>query len=229
MTSVDVQRPGQANAGGDRFLIHMKPNGKLPLVLSFRPSRAQEYSFLLPLTLYSKPAAAINGMVASNMSTSGLSSNVGAGRKPSLDGNNSGSLNGSLRLPLPPGAAVEGGDTVQQAAVRVAAASEVMSCSSSGRQPIADEGRQVPDVGCPAAALVATEAAGAQGALSVPVYAVGLQPRLVVSKTVLEFGSKVILHGNTKKKPYALEISLRNNTESNLEVRGGLGDESQAE
>ncbi|KAK3255401.1 hypothetical protein CYMTET_35412 [Cymbomonas tetramitiformis] len=48
------------------------------------------------------------------------------------------------------------------------------------------------------------------------VVAEALRPRLLLSNTILEFGSKIVLRERVKKIPYALDISLTNNDRSAL-------------
>ena len=211
---MDQRRSGRNVNTGYRFLINMKPSSKLPMVLYFRPSRAQTYSFVMPFTLHSGPTAAISSM-ATNSSTSKCSNRVSsavgglpvarcAGGATSLSGGAVSTLleNISERAAVPmvvarssedigPGQLLGAGTVSALLAEKVSAAA-LEECEP-GAGPVAE-------------------------VLAVPVTATGLQPQLILSKTVVEFGSKVIQQQGKHKKPYVQDIYIRNNTSAQLEV-----------
>lgn len=59
--------------------------------------------------------------------------------------------------------------------------------------------------------------------LNVPVRAVGVQPQLVLSKTLVEFGSRIVIRSHQRSMPYTQALYVRNNTEAPLEVGGWAG------
>lgn len=55
-------------------------------------------------------------------------------------------------------------------------------------------------------------------AVAVQVTGTGVQPALVLSKSVVDFGSEVVVRSNQPKSPYSQDIYVRNNTEGHIEV-----------
>lgn len=69
-------------------------------------------------------------------------------------------------------------------------------------------------------------ASGGAGALAVAVAASGVQPQLVLSKGVVEFGACVIGRGGSQRpSPYVYELNVRNNTDTDIQVRGANGND----
>jgi hypothetical protein len=180
----------------------MKPSSKLPMVLYFRPSKAHTYSFPMPFTLYSGPTAAMSSMTSnsSTKSTERISSAV-AGL--------------SIATAGPAGYSSLSG-TVEATASVDTASEEVLGTESMLDTPsFVVEGEAAPALeGCASGTVPGAEAE----VLAVPVTATGLQPQVIVSKTVVEFGNKVIQQQGKKKKPYVQDIYIRNNTSGQLEV-----------
>ncbi len=64
-------------------------------------------------------------------------------------------------------------------------------------------------------------AAAAAAALRRHVTGEGVQPHLVLSKSVVDFGARVVLRHQQSKTPYTQEIYVRNNWSSEVQVGGG--------
>ncbi|KAF6261116.1 hypothetical protein COO60DRAFT_1637017 [Scenedesmus sp. NREL 46B-D3] len=72
------------------------------------------------------------------------------------------------------------------------------------------------------AAAAAAAAAPVPEPLAVPVMAVGLVPKLILSKSNVDFGSQVVRTSSQPgKSPYSCDVYLRNNTEAQLQVSVG--------
>jgi hypothetical protein len=66
------------------------------------------------------------------------------------------------------------------------------------------------------------EGTAPRAVLAVPVAATGMQPLVVLSKTSFDFGPCVVGRGGMQRpSSYTAEVYVRNNTDADLEVRGG--------
>ena len=95
-------------------------------------------------------------------------------------------------------------------------AASAAAASSYGAVASDDGGEESGEVG-----EGASGAAGGGEGLAVAVAASGVQPQLVLSKGMVDFGACVIGRGGSQRpSPYVFELNVRNNTEADIEVGG---------
>lgn len=185
---------GNSSGGcGSRFLITLNPSGSLPLQLVYRPSIPQQQHFALPLALQH----------SYNSSSSSSQGNAG--------GQTTGSGPAVLAAATPGAPAQQRRATTER---RMSATGSAAAHSKPGSAAGSSRGAAVAAAGLPHTPEPPK--------LAVPVEAEGVVPKVILSRSALDFGSKVArraLQGG--KSPHVFDVQLRNNTDAPLQLAIG--------